>query len=402
MADVRPEIALLLACARTKPDRARSEALLAEDLDWEALLRLVVRHETAPLLYRNLSEIDPSSMPAPFRQKLRRFFHAHLRRAMLLANELPALLDLFRASGIPCVPFKGPVVAAMAYGDLTLRPFGDLDLLVGKVDVRAATELLKANGFEEALPLGEGAGRAATWRLYLPFQRPWENANGYVRDAGTDAQVPVDLHWGVAPRYFTFGLDPEALWERLQPLELAGRTVRTFSPEDTLLHLALHGTIHHWATLRLVCDVAEMVRSHPHLDWPWIFGQARRLRSERMLRLALRLAGDLLDAPLPPDVRRYTAADPGVAPLAEKVRRRLGYGGDTWPLLETYRLDLGLRDRRRDGLGAVFYHTWLAVEPSERDRAFVRLPDVLAPLYYLVRPFRVLAEKTGLAQRSSV
>ena len=59
-----------------------------------------------------------------------------------------------------------------------------------------------------------------------------------------------------------------------------------------------------------------------------------------------------------------------------------------------------MRDRRRDGLGAVFYHTWLAVKPSERDRAFVALPDVLAPLYYAVRPVRVLAEKVGLAERS--
>ena len=399
MADVRPELDLLFACARTHPDRARVEALVAQALDWNAVLRLAVQHEVPPLLYRNLAEIAPDGVPAPFLKKLRSFFHAHLRRALLLANELPVLLARFEARGIPCVPFKGPVVASMAYGDLTLRPFGDLDVLVKSADVRAAIALLKENGFEEALPMGAETGKAATWRLYLPFQRPWENANGYIRDGGTDAQVPVDLHWGLAPRYFTYNLDPEALWQRLQPLDVAGQTVRTFSPEDTLLHLCLHGTIHHWATLRLVCDVAEMVRAHPSLDWPWIFERARTLQSQRMLRLALCLALEWLDAPLPADVRQYATADPDVAVLAQQVRRRLA-GESTPPVLDTYRLDLGMRDRRRDGLGAVFYHTWLALKPSERDRAFVALPNALAPLYYAVRPVRVLAEKAGLAERS--
>ncbi|MGI9175283.1 MAG: nucleotidyltransferase domain-containing protein [Rhodothermales bacterium] len=399
MADVRPEMELLFAAARTQPDRAQVEALATQALDWDAVLRLAVRHEVPPLLYRNLAEIAPDRVPAPFLKKLRRFFHAHLRRAMLLASELSPLMERFEARGIPCVPFKGPVVAAMAYGDITLRPFGDLDVLVKSADVQAATELLKENGFEEALPMGAGTGKTATWRLYLPFQRPWENANGYIRDGGTDAQVPVDLHWGIAPRYFTYSLDPEALWQRLQPLEVAGQTVRTFSPEDTLLHLCLHGTIHHWATLRLVCDVAEMIRSHPDLDWPWIFERARVLQSQRMLRLALCLADDLLAAPLPAAVRHYAIADPDVAALVQQVRHRFA-GEGTPPVLDTYRLDLGMRDRRRDGLGAVFYHTWLAVRPSERDRAFVALPDVLSPLYYAVRPVRVLAEKAGLTGRS--
>jgi hypothetical protein len=35
------------------------------------------------------------------------------------------------------------------------------------------------------------------------------------------------------------------------------------------------------------------------------------------------------------------------------------------------------------------------LKPTARDRSVVKLPSALAPLYYLIRPFRVLLDRKG-------
>ena len=66
------------------------------------------------------------------------------------------------------------------------------------------------------------------------------------------------------------------------------------APEDSLLILCVHANKHQWSRLGWICDIAEMLRSHPDLNWPVVMEQARMLRSERMLLLGLLLARESL------------------------------------------------------------------------------------------------------------
>jgi hypothetical protein len=54
---------------------------------------------------------------------LRRHYERNARRNIYLAAQLALLLEALRAENIPAIPYKGPVLAALAYGDLTLREF---------------------------------------------------------------------------------------------------------------------------------------------------------------------------------------------------------------------------------------------------------------------------------------
>ncbi len=74
-------------------------------------------------------------------------FQAHARHNLLQTHTLLMLLDVFSRHGIPAVPYKRPLLGATLYGNLTLRPFCDLDVIVRKCDVRIAKELLIAQGF---------------------------------------------------------------------------------------------------------------------------------------------------------------------------------------------------------------------------------------------------------------
>ena len=62
----RREADLLLACARTQitpriSDRIR--AAVQQEIDWIGLIRLAMRHDVMPLLYRNLQFVCPNAVP---------------------------------------------------------------------------------------------------------------------------------------------------------------------------------------------------------------------------------------------------------------------------------------------------------------------------------------------------
>ena len=147
----RPEDALLLCCALACTDAERSErigALLQHDLDWEYLLPMAQRHALVPMLFRHLNTIGPEAVPSAPWQQLRQRFHSNARHNLFLTGELLKLLRLLATHNIPAIPFKGPVLAVAVYGDLALRQFVDLDLLVQPQAVLQVKALLHTLGYQ--------------------------------------------------------------------------------------------------------------------------------------------------------------------------------------------------------------------------------------------------------------
>jgi hypothetical protein len=180
------------------------------------------------------------------------------------------------------------------------------------------------------------------------------------------------------------------LWDRLSRVPLGGSDVWTFSPEDSLLVLCVHGSKDAWERLKYVCDVAEFVRAHQDMDWRWVVKRAGSLGSERMLFLGLLLARDLLETPLPEEVSRRAHADPAVGELVRRISERLFRTIDDSPSrfaeIPFRPIHLKMRERLRDKvrilvrLGTTHtVHDWMALP----------LPKLLFPLYYFVRLVRL-------------
>jgi hypothetical protein len=89
-------------------------------------------------LYQSLNTTCPEAVPKANLAQLRNYFHANAQRNLFLTQELLKLLTLFKTNGISAIPYKGPVLAVAVYGNLALRQFGDLDILVHKRDVLRA------------------------------------------------------------------------------------------------------------------------------------------------------------------------------------------------------------------------------------------------------------------------
>ena len=93
-------------------------------------------------------------------------------------------------------------------------------------------------------------------------------------------------------------------------VNLGGHDVRTFSPEDALLAICVHGSKDFWARLSWIADVSELIQSNPGLDWKAISARAEALQVQRMLHVGLILAARVLDATLPEEIAGQVKADP--------------------------------------------------------------------------------------------
>lgn len=381
------EMELVALCARVRlggAERARIQALLGGRLDWQCVIRIAAGHRVSLLLYHSLKSSGAHGIPPAVMGELRAGATGAARRGLLLTGELVKTLALFGAHGIGALPFKGPAVAYSLYGGPGLREFGDLDILVREEDIPAATALLVSRGYGAPDQITDTAVRP--FLQFRPFLES-PHSQGVFNFHRGDGAV-VELHWRFTPRHFPFPLAGADLWGRTGWVDLPGLRAQSLSPEDMLLLLCVHGSKHCWERLSWVCDVAEMVRAEGGLDWGVALARARRLKVERMVHVGLLLASDVLGADAPAHHLRGARRDAEAARLAAWVggrlsRRPLEPLGET----EEYRFVLRVRDAPGDRLR---YFLHLLVTPAEEDWKFLPLPAPLAPLYYGLRPIRLM------------
>jgi hypothetical protein len=393
---VGTEARLLVALARSPSsvNENRVAALLGQGgVDWRMLTLQAAEHHVLPFIYYNLKHGFADSVPDAALQQLRAAYLYLYQPSIQIRGALPRLLDYLEDCGIEALTFKGPSLAALAYSKSQLRTFTDLDILVAVEDVKPAVEALKQAGFREKNPIPDSY--AATWDTYWPWHPPHGNANGYVREQGMRSinELHVDLHWGLASRYFQFPLEPGPLRSRSEPVVLEdGAVVQTFSPADTLLVQCMHAAKDAYHQLGHICDIAELLRSHPELDLEAVLRRARAARCERMIQLGLLLSHKLVGVFLPATVREYIQTDATEA-LAHQVgtalfKKRHGIN----LLLHRCRFHVQVRDRWTDGLGAVYNAFRTSMRPTEEDRNWMELPPALEGFYPAVRLARSLWE----------
>jgi len=374
----RPEDELLLCCARTDANPqivGRIRDLISSEIDWDYFFKLSRRHSLVPLAYVQLNRHASALLPAEVLQLLKRHYQENAARNLLLTAELCHLIKLFAASGIEAIPFKGPLLALFAYGDLSLRRFIDLDIMVRKADVLQARELLLAQGFDLAKSLN-----LDQQQLLLRTQHNMQ----FTRDEG---KLIVELHWEVASHLFASSVQADELWQDLTTAELNEIVVKTLSADDLLFSLCVHGSRHLWQRLAWICDVAELIK-HQKLNWRALLERAAKTDNERMFFLGLYLAEDLLGASLPADLKQRCLSDERLVALARNVVEHLFNGPEHVPASssEMFKYNFGVRKTWRSRARYFLF----ILRPTDGDLGSHSLPAGLSFAYYLMRPFRLI------------
>jgi Uncharacterised nucleotidyltransferase len=372
---------VLLECASPACDSERLREL-TRDVDWPRLLYLAEEHGILGLLRMRLGELDENMVPTEIRRKLLELHRLQVFSTLRITAELFRLLELFAANGIGALVVKGPALAVQAYGDPGLRSYRDLDLLVPERDIRRATESLEASGYQATVPLGAiEAGKIPG--QYLFFHPETESL--------------IELHNDLTLRYFPRRLPLEKFFARHIQVRLDAREIPALSVEDELVYLCIHGTKHFWERLSWIADVAALVTRQSGINWQGARETAQEVRAERMMHTGLRLASDLLHAPLPADVLLRVQRDVGAGKLAACVRTWL-LAGETAPTLferAVFRLRM-----RGDRLAAPAYLLRLSLSPTEEDWQGAGETSHSRWVDAFRRPFR-LARKYGRGGKSA-
>ena len=245
--------------------------------------------------------------------------HRRLQAANGLAERLAA-------AGVPLMLVKGLPLALQAYGDLGLRPMGDVDLVVPYSQVHQALQVLDAAGWRPLpTPLKHSSsdGGGAVLPPWALRPRPLQafdglflrvrHSHGFRHPSGLEA----DLHWFVFQGHCDPGMD-DALWNgatALAPLNRAAGShpsplLLVPDPADHLLLLLSHAA--RWdvvPAVRWLADAALLLRAAPGLDWDRLRLEARRRRLPAVVAPMLALLQEQARAAVPAELVRELAAE---------------------------------------------------------------------------------------------
>lgn len=391
------ELTFLIACCKTNPSEEDIKLILSflnsERLMLNTLIRLANQHGILPLVYKtikNLSQSYDTNTPRPslityhssledLLTDLKSAYSQIARRNMLMSAELIRIMKLFENSGIEALAFKGPALSQSAYGDITLRQFGDLDILIQRSDVHTIIDLLVADGYVPELALDTKMKETFLTTL---------NVIGFYKNA---TNVLIEVHWELLSKNYAIHWNENALWgQKKENVTINNHRIQVLPPEEHLLYLCVHGSKHLFERLEWICDIDRSIRANPDVNWQHLLNEAEKRTIKRMLYLGLALCEQFFGLALPDIIRSEIEKDKVLPKLISKVVKinfsKTALAGKDYSY---FTLMWNMREKLSDKLR----FTWYAFfAPQFDDYVFIKLPKHLASLYPVIRPFRLLTK----------
>lgn len=269
----------VLSAALGDGDRA-----LAAFGEWRSSLRIEEHFDyqvfrLLPLLYDNLRRLGVQDA---LMGRLKGTYRLTWAKSHRLFDEARPLVQALRDAGIRVMGLKGLPLALAYYGNVALRPMGDIDLAVRRADIHHALQVLGEIGFK---PLHAINNDALHYAHALPLRA----------DDGRE----LDLHWDLV---FDCGPGAEAaFWSTSETFALAGHDIEMPNPTMMLLHTLIHGM--RWnlePPVRWVPDAMQVLRQRPaDIDWRAFVAFAREYRLTHRVGIALRYLHSRFDAQIP-------------------------------------------------------------------------------------------------------
>jgi hypothetical protein len=375
---LRLEQKLVLACVSL--DRGKDECIrdiLKRELDWQYLSQIALQQGVFPLFYQRLKAAAERQIPSAEIAHYNHWFHANTQNCYRLSWKLIQFADLLSSKGIETIVLKGPVIALQAFGDIALRRYTDLDVLIHEEDFPRVYELLCQSGYSPIFELGS---------KQIKFQLRSDNHFSFNRQGDV-----LEVHWKIGPQENIYPTTPEQMWQGLYPILVLEREFSALSPENTVLFACLHGAKHGWRQLKWIVDLAYLCQSFTGIDWYALLEQAKGTGLFRQVCIGLLLSEGLVGATIPSKMGDLIHADQPAQQLASQVRSRLFDIANAPGQFEDYGFYLQTRERWRDRVYYLFNMTFV---PKQTDWVNFTLPELLYPIYYLFRPLRLLANIT--------
>ena len=377
-----PELLFLIACCQTNPSEKDINFILSylNTPSLSTITSMASSHGILPLVYKTVKEqqaLVGNEDFDTFLSVLKTQYMSIAQRNMLMSAELIRIMKLLKENNIEALAFKGPSLSQMAYGDITLRQYVDLDVLVDEDDAFQAGKLMSENGHRAMLPL-----------TILSSKTCLHTAKDFslMSEAGG---VHTELHWRLFEKKYNISLLSCAIDKKCQTVKINNHKIKTLQSELLLVYLCLHGAKHAFERIEWICDIDRLIRSSD-VNWKEAIAIADQSHSKRSFYLGLSLTHYLFHTSLPSDTLSNINTDDikilhtmTVKQMSEKESERSDFKRNR----DTFFYQAKLFDQKSDMI-RFYLSTFFKISTTDC-QTFV-LPENLKFLYIILRPIRLV------------
>lgn len=376
------ELKFVLSCTNETKDI--TENIDSEtSLDWDMVLNLALTHGFYPYVYNTLSQLNRPEIPEYVLKIMQQRYIRNTLKVIGISDEIVRITKHMKENDIETIILKGPPLSLKINEDITLRPSGDIDILVDPLDFAKAEELLEHLEYRRSSP---------------DFQLTSSQQNFYFKNYHhfeyyhKKRAILVELHWRI--RSFNVKDFPSASNLNIQTIDIAGCPVHVMDDEYWLIFLMVHGYKHKWERLRWLYDIKQFIKQD--FDWDKVTSLAEKSDLSPILHQTLLLLKLLYNIPIPDRLVQPATKDYKAWQLSNTVMKKLVNPNNKDLTISKFAflIDYSLENANYNNLTSnllnnISYKLSL-FKPTETEFKLISLPDVLFPLYYLIKPFYFL------------
>ncbi|MBN2816184.1 MAG: nucleotidyltransferase family protein [Campylobacterales bacterium] len=366
------ELQLILESSRLRVDEQIILNLL-KNIDWEFFIHLAYMHGVLPVVYKTL-KVFKDNIPQNFFEKLSLLYKEIACNNLIATSELLKVVTYLQNRGVDVIAFKGPLLSDMAYGDITLRQYADIDILVPQEQLLKLSNLLIKEGYTSP--------SSTTLLEDKSFLELNNDFNFY-----SSNNIHIEVHWKLIREQITL-YEQNTIFENSSSQFLQGVMLKTLNIEMNIIYLALHGSKHGWERIEWINDLYYLIEKFD-VDWNRVLRLTEHFQCKPSLLLGIGLVGSLYGIQLPIFLKE-SLENSATEIAIEKV---YGFLRENIVLEENYKkyqkINLFqfrlINSKKRKTIH--FFNTYFAI--SRNDHLTIGLPSKLYFLYYFIRPFRV-------------
>lgn len=295
---------LILHLSRENLSFDEINSLFENPVNWDYLIETSSIHCVLPLVFKNIENHFSDKIPQNIFSEIQSRHNDTVTYNFILSAQVIGLISALRENDLDILSYKGMTLAQLAYKDISLRQFGDIDVLIRKDDFPKVKEVLMNAGCKPAWTATAKQEKAALKYYYeYPFT------------FGENSTL-VEVHWKFIEPFFAFDYATEDVWERMQFVNICEKDVPTLASEDYLIVLASHGSKHFFERFSWVCDISRLVEN-TEIDWNLVIKRAKEVGALRMVWLGLWMARETLDTKMPDEIYKQVLAEPEIQEIGK-------------------------------------------------------------------------------------
>src|ERR1044071_1206306 len=188
------------------------------NVDWLRFAKLLTHNRMAVLARRIFTRLNVS-IPEDAQKLMQEQFERYERSASKLGSALTTYLKTAQLRAIETIVLKGLWLCEKIYQVPSMRPGGDIDILVQRTHVDACLQLLAEQDIDEFWP--NLLKDEYFTRHHLHQQR-----------STADLNIWFEIHWALDHPYTLLTVAYESIFERAQSAQLLGVPIQEMSVSD--------------------------------------------------------------------------------------------------------------------------------------------------------------------------